>query len=221
MISVAIDGPAGAGKSTIAKKVSAELGFIYVDTGAVYRAVALACIESGTEIGNTEAVEALLPSLDISIVFLNGEQHILLGDKDVSDAIRSENVSMATSRVSAIPAVRQFLLDLQRDFAKHDNVIMDGRDIGTVVLPNAQVKIFLTASPEIRAKRRVLQLKEKGIEEDYEKVLYDIIHRDYNDTHRETAPLKAAENAVIVDTSEMTFDEAAQKIMEIIKEHTV
>lgn len=221
MISVAIDGPAGAGKSTIAKKVAAELGFIYVDTGAVYRAVALACIESGTEIGNTEAVEALLPSLDISIVFLNGEQHILLGDKDVSDAIRAENVSMATSRVSAIPSVRKFLLDLQRDFAKNDNVIMDGRDIGTVVLPNAQVKIFLTASPEIRAKRRVLQLKEKGIEEDYEKVLYDIIHRDYNDSHRETAPLKAAENAVIVDTSEMTFDEAAQKIMEIIKEHTV
>lgn len=221
MISVAIDGPAGAGKSTIAKKVSSELGFIYVDTGAVYRAVALACIENGIEIGNSGSVEALLPSLDISIVFLNGEQHILLGDRDVSEAIRAENVSMAASRVSAIPAVRKFLLELQRDFAKNDNVIMDGRDIGTVVLPNAQVKIFLTASPEIRAKRRVLQLKEKGIEEDYEKVLYDIIHRDYNDSHRETAPLKAAENAVIVDTSDMTFDEAAERIMQIIKEHAI
>ena len=175
MIAVAIDGPAGAGKSTIAKKAAEELGFIYVDTGAIYRAAALACIESHTAIDDAAAVEALLPQLDIRIIFFNGEQHILLNDKDVSESIRSENVSMAASRVSAIPAVRKFLLDLQRNFAKNADVIMDGRDIGTVVLPNAQVKIFLTASPEVRAKRRVLQLEEKGEKADFDKILYDIV----------------------------------------------
>ncbi len=221
MIAVAIDGPAGAGKSTIAKRVSGELGYIYVDTGAIYRTVALACIRSNTAIEDVQAVEALLPSLDIRLIFFNGEQHILLGDEDVSEAIRTENVSMAASRVSAIPSVRQYLLDLQRNFARNDNVIMDGRDIGTVVLPNAQVKIFLTASPQIRAKRRVLQLQEQGMEADYEKILYDIIQRDYNDTHRETAPLKAAENAIEVDTSSMTLEEVVQKITEIIKEQTL
>ncbi len=218
MIAVAIDGPAGAGKSTIAKKVSEELGFIYVDTGALYRATALACIRSGTDISDAEAVEALLPELDIRIIFFNGEQHILLNDKDVSDEIRAENVSMAASKVSAIPAVRKFLLQLQRDFANQNNVIMDGRDIGTVVLPNAQVKIFLTASPEVRAKRRVLQLEEKGETADFDQILYDIVQRDYNDTHRETAPLKAAENAVEVDTTEMTLQQVVEKIADIIKE---
>ena len=218
MISVAIDGPAGAGKSTIAKKVSESLGFIYVDTGALYRAVALACINEGVSIGEPEAVKALLPKIDIRIIFFNGEQHILLNDKDVSEAIRSENVSMAASRVSALPEVRAFLLELQRSFSKTDNVIMDGRDIGTVVLPNAQVKIFLTASPEIRARRRVLQLQEKGMEADFDKILCDIVQRDYNDTHRETAPLKAAENAVTVDTTELTLDEVVDKITAIIKE---
>ena len=218
MIAVAIDGPAGAGKSTIAKKVSERLGYIYVDTGALYRAVALACIKEGVSIGEPEQVEALLPKLDIRIIFFNGEQHILLNDNDVSEAIREENVSMAASRVSALPAVRAFLLELQRSFSKTDNVIMDGRDIGTVVLPNAQVKIFLTASPEIRARRRVLQLQEKGQETDFDKILFDIVQRDYNDTHRATAPLKAAENAVTVDTTEMSFDEVVERIMEIIKE---
>ncbi|MBQ9460356.1 MAG: (d)CMP kinase [Clostridia bacterium] len=218
MISVAIDGPAGAGKSTIAKKVSESLGFIYVDTGALYRAVALACINEGVSIGEPEAVKALLPKTDIRIIFFNGEQHILLNDKDVSEAIRSENVSMAASRVSALPEVRAFLLELQRSFSKTDNVIMDGRDIGTVVLPNAQVKIFLTASPEIRARRRVLQLQEKGMEADFDKILFDIVQRDYNDTHRETAPLKAAENSVTVDTTELTLDEVVEKITAIIKE---
>lgn len=148
MISVAIDGPAGAGKSTLAKAAAAELGYIYIDTGALYRAIALACIKNEVSIGDEDAVKAFLPEIDIRLIFFNGEQHILLNDSDVSGEIRSENVSMAASRVSAIPDVRAFLLELQRSFAKNDNVIMDGRDIGTVVLPNAQVKIFLTASPE-------------------------------------------------------------------------
>ena len=218
MIAVAIDGPAGAGKSTMAKKAAAELGFVYVDTGAIYRAVGLACIKKGIDEGDKNAVGKLLDEIDISIVFLNGEQHILLNDIDVSEEIRTENVSMAASTVSAIPEVRKFLLDLQRNFAKRDNVIMDGRDIGTVVLPNAQVKIFLTASPEIRAKRRVIQLAEKGEEADYTTVLTDIVKRDYNDTNREIAPLKPAENAVTVDTSNMTLEESVKKITEIIKE---
>ena len=218
MIAVAIDGPAGAGKSTIAKKVASALGFVYVDTGAIYRAVGLACIKKGIDEGDKNAVEKLLQEIDISIVFLNGEQHILLNDEDVSESIRTENVSMAASTVSAIPQVRKFLLDLQRNFAKRDNVIMDGRDIGTVVLPNAQVKIFLTASPEIRAKRRVLQLEEKGEEADYTKVLTDIVKRDYNDSNREIAPLKPADNAVIVDTSDMTLEESVKEVSYIIKE---
>lgn len=218
MIAVAIDGPAGAGKSTIAKRVSLELGFVYVDTGAIYRAVGLACIKKGIDEGDSNAVERLLKDIDISIVFLNGEQHILLNDVDVSEEIRTETVSMAASTVSAIPEVRKFLLDLQRNFAKRDNVIMDGRDIGTVVLPNAQVKIYLTASPEIRAKRRVLQLAEKGEDADYATVLTYIVKRDYNDSNREIAPLKPAENAVIIDTSDITLEESVKRITEIIRE---
>ena len=221
MISVAIDGPAGAGKSTLAKAAAAELGYIYIDTGALYRAVALACIKNEVSIGDEDAVKALLPEIDIRLVFFNGEQHILLNDADVSDEIRKENVSMAASRVSAIPDVRAFLLELQRSFAKRDNVIMDGRDIGTVVLPSAQVKIFLTASPEKRARRRVLQLQEKGEQADFDKILFDIVQRDFNDTNRKTAPLKPAENSITVDTTDMTLDEAVEKIVEIIKEQTV
>ena len=219
MIAVAIDGPAGAGKSTIAKKVSSELGFIYVDTGAIYRSVGLACIKKGIDEGDSKAVKKLLEDIDIRIVFFNGEQHILLNDEDVSGDIRTETVSMAASTVSAIPEVREFLLSLQRNFAKTDNVIMDGRDIGTVVLPNAQVKIFLTASPEVRAKRRVEQLAEKGESADYDTVLADIVKRDYNDSHREIAPLKPADRAFIVDTSDITLEESIRKIADIIKEN--
>ena len=208
MISVAIDGPAGAGKSTLAKAAAAELGYIYIDTGALYRAVALACIKNEVSIGDEDAVKALLPETDIRLVFFNGEQHILLNDADVSDEIRKENVSMAASKVSAIPDVRAFLLELQRSFAKRDNVIMDGRDIGTVVLPSAQVKIFLTASPEKRARRRVLQLQEKGEQADFDKILFDIVQRDYNDSNRKTAPLKAADDAITLDTSELTLEES-------------
>lgn len=219
MIAVAIDGPAGAGKSTISKKVASDLGFIYVDTGAIYRALGLFCINSGTDIRDSKAVEKILPETDIRIVFFNNEQHILLNDKDVSEEIRTEQVSMAASVVSAIPEVRKFLLNLQRNFSKNNDVIMDGRDIGTVVLPNAQVKIFLTASAETRAKRRVLQLAEKGITEDYDKVLSDIKERDYNDSHRETAPLKPAEQSILVDTTDLTLEEAVKTIENIIKEN--
>ena len=221
MISVAIDGPAGAGKSTLAKAAAAELGYIYIDTGALYRAVALACIKNEVSIGDEDAVKALLPETDIRLVFFNGEQHILLNDADVSDEIRKENVSMAASKVSAIPDVRAFLLELQRSFAKRDNVIMDGRDIGTVVLPSAQVKIFLTASPEKRARRRVLQLQEKGEQADFDKILFDIVQRDYNDSNRKTAPLKAADDAITLDTSELTLEESVDRIISIIKENTI
>lgn len=221
MIAVAIDGPAGAGKSTIARRAALELGFIYVDTGALYRAVGLACIKNGIDPSDAPKVVSILPKTDISIVFFNGEQHVLLNDTDVSDDIRTEKASMTASLVSQIPQVRDFLLDLQRNFSKTENVIMDGRDIGTVVLPNAQVKIFLTASPEVRAKRRVLQLEEKGEYADYDTVLEDIVKRDYNDSHRETAPLKAAENAVVIDTSNLTLDQTAEKIITVIKENIV
>ena len=218
MIAVAIDGPAGAGKSTIARKVASELGFIYVDTGALYRTIGLACINNEIDITNLDAVAAILPQIDIRVVFFNGEQKVLLNDEDVSEKIRTEEVSMTASTVSAIPQVRKFLLDLQRNFAKTDNVIMDGRDIGTVVLPNAQVKIFLTASPEKRADRRVKQLLEKGMDADYNEILADIIKRDYNDSHREIAPLKPAEDSVLVDTTDMTLEQSIEKIADIIKE---
>ncbi len=221
MIAVAIDGPAGAGKSTIAKAASASLGYIYIDTGALYRAVALSCIKNNVNTTDAKAVEKLLPDIDIRLIFFNGSQRILLDDNDVTDEIRAENVSMAASAVSAIPSVREFLLELQRSFARNDNVIMDGRDIGTVVLPNADVKIFLTASPEKRAKRRVLQLEESGMPADFDKVLFDIVQRDYNDTHRKTAPLKAAEDSVTVDTTDMTLEQSVEAIISIIKEKTI
>ncbi len=221
MIAVAIDGPAGAGKSTIARKAAHELGFIYVDTGAMYRAVGLACLEKNIDTADSNAVAEMLAETDISIVFLNGEQHVLLNDRDVSSQIRTEQASMTASKVSQIPEVRQFLLDLQRNFAKTDNVIMDGRDIGTVVLPNAHVKIFLTASAENRAQRRVLQLKEKGEKVEYDQILSDIIRRDYEDSHRKEAPLKPADNAVTVDTTTMTLEESIAKIIAIIKENII
>lgn len=218
MISIAIDGPAGAGKSSIARAAAERLNYIYVDTGALYRTIGLAVARNNTDIQNEAEIEKLLKSLDINIVFFNGEQHVLLGDEDVSGEIRTEKASMMASKVSAIPAVREYLLDTQRDFAKTDNVLMDGRDIGTVVLPNASVKIFLTASPEIRAKRRVKQLEEKGIKCDYDEVLKDIITRDYNDSHRDIAPLKPAENAIILDTSDMTLEESIDALVKLVEE---
>ena len=221
MISVAIDGPAGAGKSTIARAAAAQLGFIYVDTGALYRSIGLFAVQKKIDFAQKNDIIALLGQIDVELTFVDGEQRVLLCGEDVSDEIRSPEVSMAASVVSAIPEVRSFLFDLQKDMAKHNNVVMDGRDIGTVVLPKAQVKIFLTASPEVRAKRRCLELEQKGERVSYEDVLADIRQRDYNDTHREIAPLKQAEDAVLVDTSELTLEESVQTLTGLIRSRLV
>ena len=218
IINVAIDGPAGAGKSTISKRVAKELGFIYVDTGALYRAVGLNALRLGIDTKNPEQVADTLSSVKVSLRFIDGEQRVFLYDEDVSDAIRTPEASMAASNVSAVPAVRDFLFSLQRDIAANSDCVMDGRDIGTVVLPNAKVKIFLTASPEKRAERRMKELVEKGINESYESVLADIIQRDYNDSHREIAPLKQADDAVPVDTSELDLEQSFMAVLNTVKE---
>ena len=218
MRAIAIDGPSGAGKSTIAREAAKELGFIYVDTGAMYRAIGLYMLRQGVPTRDWEAVIARLPEVSVDIRHIDGQQHIFLNDEDVNGLIRTEAVSMAASDVSAIPQVRAFLMDLQRGLAKRNVVVMDGRDIGTVILPDAACKIFLTASPEERAKRRWLQLKEKGQEADYEKVLQDLKERDYNDSHREAAPLKPAEDSVILDTTECTLEQSIRKVIDTAKE---
>lgn len=214
-INIAIDGPAGAGKSTIAKMVSAEMGYIYVDTGAMYRAVALYLTENNIP---DEDADKHMGEVEVALKFVDGAQRVYLGDRDVSELIRTPEISMAASRTSAIPAVRARLFDLQQKLARENNIIMDGRDIGTVVLPNADVKIFLTASAEERAKRRFKELSVKPDCPTYEEILKDIIQRDYNDMNRETAPLKQAEDAVLVDTTELTLEQSAARIAEIIKE---
>ena len=191
MISVAIDGPAGAGKSTLARRLAADFGYIYVDTGAMFRTIGLYALRAGKEPKDNEAVDALLPNITLEFAFIEGEQHIYLNGEDVSTAIRTEEVGMAASAVGANPAVRAFLLEMQRDMAKTQNILMDGRDIGTVVLPNATVKIFLTASPEARATRRWKEYQQKGIDTPYEDVLADVKQRDYQDTHRAAAPRQA------------------------------
>lgn len=217
-INVAIDGPAGAGKSSVAKLVSKKLGYIYVDTGALYRTVGLYSIRKGVDTKNAEAVEATLPEINVELKFVDGTQHVFLNGEDVSEAIRTPEASMGASNVSSIPAVRAFLFNLQRDIAQKNNVIMDGRDIGTVVLPDAQVKIFLTASPESRADRRYKELIEKGEKVDYQAVLDDINKRDYQDMHREIAPLKQAEDAIFFDNSGCNLEEGAEKLLQIIHE---
>lgn len=216
MISVAIDGPSGAGKSTLAKRLAGELGYIYVDTGAMYRTIGLFSLRNGTDPRDAAAVEELLPRIRLELASIDGTQHIYLNGEDVSETIRQEQVGMAASAVAAHPAVRSFLLDLQRGMAQKQNVLMDGRDIGTVILPDAAVKIFLTASPEARAQRRMEELQDKGVRADYEKVLEDIRTRDYQDTHRETAPLRQAVDAVLVDTSELDFDQSFEALKKII-----
>lgn len=215
-INVAIDGPAGAGKSSIAKELAAELGFVYVDTGALYRAIALYTQEH--HLYNKQDIIRQLPKIDLRIKFIGGTQCILLGGEDVTDDIRSPEISMLASKVSAIPEVREFLFDLQQKIAKDHHVIMDGRDIGTVVLPDADLKIFLTASPEERASRRYLELQEKPDAPTYEQILNDIKERDYKDTHREIAPLRQAEDAVLVDTTNMGFHEVCDALMELMEE---
>ncbi|MEE1281999.1 MAG: (d)CMP kinase [Acutalibacteraceae bacterium] len=216
MISIAIDGPAGAGKSTIAKAVAKQMSYIYVDTGALYRSIALNAITNNIDTDDVAQINSLLENTNVELKFINGEQRVFLNNEDVSDKIRTTEVSMMASKVSAVPAVREFLLELQRDIARKNNVLMDGRDIGTVVLPNAQVKIFLTASPECRAKRRYDDYVAMGIDEDYEKILADIVKRDYDDSHRTIAPLKPAEGSVTVDTSNDTLQQSVNRIVEII-----
>ena len=216
-VSIAVDGPSGAGKSTLARRIAVRLGFIYVDTGALYRTIALAVLRADAQ--TDEAVIALLPELQIALAYEDGVQHVLLNGEDVSGLIRTPEVSMGASRVSAIPQVRQFLFDLQQKMAREHSVVMDGRDIGTVVLPNADVKIFLTASPETRALRRFRELEEKqpGVQT-YEEVLRDVIRRDKQDTERAISPLRQAEDAVLVDTSYADLDESEEMMLAVCRE---
>ena len=219
-VAIALDGPAGAGKSSIAKRAAKALDFIYVDTGALYRTIGLAATRKGVEPKPSPEVEKLLSEITVDLTFNDkGEQIVLLDGEDVSGLIRTPEASMMASKISAVPSVRAYLLDLQRNMAKSHNVIMDGRDIGTVVLPDAKVKIFLTASPEARAQRRYKELCEKGMDVKYEDILNDVITRDYNDSHRETAPLKPAEDCVMVDTTELDFEQSVEKIISVIKEN--
>ena len=209
IINVAIDGPAGAGKSTISRAAAKELGFIYIDTGALYRTVGLNALRKGADVNDRESVVATLTDdLKVELRFIDGEQRMFLNDEDVSDKIRTPEVSSAASITSAVPEVRKYLFDLQKNLAKNNNCIMDGRDIGTVVLPDAKVKIFLTASPEARAQRRYDELIEKGMDVKYDDVLADMIKRDYDDSHRAIAPLKQADDAVLADTSGNTLEES-------------
>ena len=216
-ISVAIDGPSGAGKSSISKKVANELGFIYVDTGALYRAVGYNALNNGVDLENDYDIADSLKGLEISFKCSNDGQRVMIGQTDVSELIRTNEVSMAASRVSAVPKVRAFLFDMQQKIAQTNNIIMDGRDIGTVVLPNATVKVFLTADVEERAKRRYIENQQKGISGTYEEVLEDMKRRDYNDTHREIAPLKMADDAVLVNTTGNEFDQSVKLLSDTIK----
>ena len=219
LISVAIDGPAGAGKSTIARKVAQELGCLYVDTGAIYRTVGLYALRKGADPKNEGEVVPLLEELKVEMqVESDGIQHMYLNGEDVTAQIREPEISRCASAVSALPPVRAFLLDMQRELARTRSVVMDGRDIGTVVLPDATVKIFLTASPEVRAMRRWKELREKGNTDTYEEVLRDVIQRDYDDSHRAIAPLRQAEDAVLADTSELDLEESIQLLLNIVKE---
>lgn len=217
-VSVAIDGPVGAGKSSIARTAAQRLGFIYADTGALYRSVGLFCHRNGVDMTDPAAIAGTLGSIKLEIRLVDGVQHIFLNGEDVSEEIRLPEISMAASAVSAVPEVRAALLDTQRDIARTNNVIMDGRDIGTVVLPDAQVKIFLTASPEIRAKRRYDELRAKGSNVSFDEVLSDLNRRDYNDSHRAAAPLKQADDAVLADTSELDFEQSVELVCSLIKE---
>ncbi len=214
---VAIDGPSGAGKSTIAKAVAARCGFVYVDTGAIYRTVGLAVRRAGEDPHDAGAVAALLPGLDIRFDYApDGTQRMFLNGEDVSGDIRTPEMSMYASAVSAIPAVRAFLLEMQRAIARSRSAVMDGRDIGTVVLPDAGLKLFLTASPEARAVRRLRELRAKGDPSTLEEVAADMARRDHDDASRAAAPLRAAEDAVLVDTSDMTLDESIQAVYELV-----
>ena len=219
MISIAVDGPSGAGKSSLARRCAGAFGFVYADTGAIYRTVGLSAFRKGISCKDEKAVSGLLPELDIRMSYNEaGEQRMFLNGEDVSEAIRKPEISICASDVSALPAVRQFLLDMQRKIARENNVIMDGRDIGTVVLPQADLKIFLTASPEARAERRLKELREKGTETDFESVLADIRYRDEQDSSRTDAPLRKADDAVELDTTELDFEESFAAMSQLIIE---
>ena len=213
---VAIDGPAGAGKSTIARALAAQLSFIYVDTGALYRTIGLSMLTRGIDINDPAAVAASLDGITVALRYVDGEQRVFLNGEDVSGRIRTPEVSMAASKVSAVPQVRAFLLKTQRDMAAAQPVIMDGRDIGTTILPNADVKIFLTASPEARAQRRFRELAEKCAPAPYDEVLRDMLQRDYDDEHRAVSPLRRAEDAVLVDTSDLTLEGSIDALRQIV-----
>ena len=217
--SVAIDGPSGAGKSTLARKAAEVLGFLYVDTGAIYRTLGLLALERKVDLSDTAAVKALLPQAEIRLAHDSGDglQHMYLCSRDVTEDIRRPEVSRAASAVSAIQAVRDFLMETQRSLAREHDVVMDGRDIGTVVLPEADVKIFLTASPEARARRRCDELLQRGTPQDYETVLAEIVERDRRDISRTAAPLRQAEDAVLVDTTELDLEESLQALLDAVR----
>lgn len=217
MVQIAVDGPSGAGKSTVAKAVAKKLGILYVDTGALYRAVGYYVRTKGVDPKNADAVVALLPEIRVDLRYEGGAQVVSLNGETLGDCIRTPEISMYASAVSAIPAVRAFLLDTQREIASKNSVIMDGRDIGTVILPNADVKIFLFASDECRAMRRCKELQEKGMQATYEEVLADMKRRDENDRTREVAPAVAAKDAIPMDNSEMTPEECADAIIRLVK----
>ncbi len=220
MINIAIDGPAGAGKSSLSRRLAADIGYIYVDTGALYRAVGLKFSRLGFDTSLSGDVESVLKTTTVDIKFVEGEQRVFLDGEDVSGLIRTPEASMMASAVSALPPVRAFLLDMQRLLAKNNNVVMDGRDIGTVVLPDAKVKIFLTADVEERARRRLLELTEKGEKVTFEEVLADMKQRDYNDSHRAIAPLRQADDAVLADTTELDLEGSLNLLKKIVMEGT-
>ena len=218
MFNVAIDGPSGAGKSSVSKEAAKRLGFIHVDTGALYRSLAYAAMKNDVDINDEISLKKMLNMTKISIEFKDGTQNVFVNQENVNDKIRTEQVSKAASDISKIPMIRAFLLDLQRDLANENNVVMDGRDVGSVVLPNADVKIFITASPEQRAERRYKELLAKGEKVVYNDILEKLVYRDHQDTHREIAPLKPCENAVIIDTSELDFSQSVNAVLDTIRE---
>mgnify|MGYP000227795525 CR=1 FL=1 len=218
MINIAIDGPAGAGKSTIAKAVAAKLGIIYLDTGAMYRAVAYAALKKGIDVKDPEGVAQLLENLEMDIRYENGVQNVYVNGENATPYLRTPEMSKAASDISALPVVRYKMVELQREFAAKYDVVLDGRDIGTFVLPDANCKFYMTASPEERAKRRFEELTAKGETCDYNAVLQDIVKRDYNDSHREVAPLKQADDAYYLDTTELSIAEVTERVEKIVKE---
>ena len=217
-MNIAIDGPSGAGKSTIAKEIAKRLHITYLDTGAMYRTVALKSIRLGVEVTDEKSVEAFLPSVDLDIKYIDGVQHVYLDGEDVSEAIREHHISKAASDISRIPAVRTFLVEMQRSLASKYDCVLDGRDITSYVLPHAEYKFFITAAPEVRAKRRFDELKAKGQEVEFDTLLQDIKQRDYNDSHRAIAPLTRTPDSVYVDTSDMTIEQVLQTVLSHIRE---